>query len=235
MIKRNVQICSNCGTENPLFQKNCLSCKHYLRATIINIDLWKTVWQLFESPNEALKTIIFAKHKNFLLFLLLTLSVKFYLTSIIIQSAFSITNPNTSHFIYNLLLVVLIYFAMIILFSFFVTRLISIKQKVRFRDNLSVITFSFIPMILLFFIFFPVEYGIFGKHWFIYNPSPFLIKGALAYVLVILEGVTVIWSLLILYHAMYLQSNSKLFSLISLLLLLVILGVLMRYIPFVIL
>ena len=235
MIKTNVQLCSNCGTENPLYEKNCANCKHYLRATVINIDLWKTIWQLFESPREALKTIIFAQHKNFLIFLLFVLSLKFYLTSVIIQSALNITGPSTKYFIYNLVLIVFIYFALIIFFSLLVTRLIGIRQKVRFKDTLSVITFSFIPVILLFFIFFPVEYGIFGKHWFTYNPSPFLIKGALAYTLTLLESITIIWSLVILYHALLLQSSSKLFAFIGLLLFVGIVSAIMIYLPFAIL
>jgi hypothetical protein len=87
----------------------------------------------------------------------------------------------------------------------------------------------------LFFLFFPVEYGIFGNHWFTYNPSPFLIKGALAYILALIEGITIIWSIVILYHAFHLQSNSKLFAFIALILFVGIFGAAIRYIPFAIL
>ena len=87
MTKLNVNICSNCGVENPLYLKNCLNCKHYIRTAVVNIDLWRTIYQLFENPRKALKNIIYAEHKNFIIFLLFFFSIKLFLFSISIQSA----------------------------------------------------------------------------------------------------------------------------------------------------
>jgi len=235
MTKTNVQICSNCGEENPLYEKNCCKCRHYLRTAVINIDLWKTIWQLFESPAKALTNIVYAEYKNFLIFLLIFLSVKIYLISVIIQSAFNIYIPESRYFLYNFFLLVGIYLFIVVIYSFLFTKVVSFRQKIRFKDTISLIVYSFVPIILPFFLLFPVEYGIFGKHWFIYNPSPFLIKGTLAYIFVVLEIIMLGWSLLILSKAFYLQSSSKILTVVSMSIFLIIIGCSIRFIPYIIL
>ena len=79
MTKLNVNICSNCSKENPLYFKNCSDCKHYMRSAVVNIDLWSTIYQIFENPRKTLKNIIYAEHKNFIIFLLLFVSMKLFL------------------------------------------------------------------------------------------------------------------------------------------------------------
>ncbi len=171
--KQNENICSNCGTNNPFYKKNCTNCKHYLRATVVNIDLWKTIWLLFENPSKAFTDIIFAEHKNFLVPLLTLLSIKIYLTAFIIQSVLLSLSKTTNYLIYNTLILCGIYIVSIVLFSFFFTK---ITNKTRFKDNVSLITYSFIPIIFSLIILTPIEYGIFGEYWFTHNPSPLLIK-----------------------------------------------------------
>ncbi len=76
-MANNFLVCQNCGEKNPLFSSKCGKCHHYLRATIPNIDLWSTIWKIFESPVEALTNVIYAEHKNFISFLTFFVSVKF--------------------------------------------------------------------------------------------------------------------------------------------------------------
>lgn len=235
MKPQNVQICENCGESNALFEKNCNKCKHYLRASVINIDLWKTIWQLFENPKKALLNIICAEHKNFIIFLLVFISLKLYLTATITQSAFNLTLPNAEYFIYNVTLVSLIYIVTILLFVKIISVIINKKYRVRFKDNLSILVYSFIPSILSLFILTPVEYGIFGKHWFIYNPSPFLIKSNLANILSGLEILMLLWSVVLLYKAVKIQSNSILFSVLVILTLVILLAAEITFIPFILL
>ena len=209
-MKSNIDnICSNCGEKNPLYLLNCKKCHHYTRENVVNIDLWKTIFQLFDAPTKALKYIIYAEHKNFITFLLFILSVKFYLTSIIFQSAFNFTYPESVQLLYNILTVIGIYLIVILIFSKTITVILKqINQQTRFKDNLSIIVYAFTPLILASFILLPIEYGIYGKHWFIYNPSPFLIKSTSAYILITIEIIMLIWSLTILLKGFYLQSNS---------------------------
>jgi len=235
MTKQNVNSCSNCGSENPIFEKNCRKCKHYLRASVVNIDLWTTIWNLFESPRKALTKVVYAEHKNFVSFLLVFLGIKIFSTSMIIQSAYNLIIPNTQNFLYNISLLVSIYIVTILLFTKILTITINIKNKTRYKDNLAIIVYSFIPIIFSLFFLTPVEYGIFGVHWFIYNPSPFIIKINLANVLSGIEVLMCIWSVIILFQGIFLQSDSKLFSAITIFILFLLLISEIIFIPFILL
>lgn len=235
MTKYNVQKCSNCGEENLLYDKNCKKCKHYLRASVINVDLWKTTWLLFENPKKAIQNLIMAEHKNFSIFLLFFLSLKFFTFSVLIQSAFSITLPYTEYFTYNLIIGTLIFASIILFFTFLLSKILKYSKKVRFKDNYTIIVYSFIPIVFSLFILSPVEYGLFGKHWFLYNPSPFLIKSTLAYIIMGLEVLMFGWSLLILIIAFRIQTNSTIYGFITAIILISVLIYSFFNIPFIIL
>ena len=234
MKKSNLQICSNCGAENALFEKICKHCKHYLRATVVNIDLWKTTWQIFESPTIALTGVIHAEHKNFLGFLLVILALKLYSLVVIIQSSYEIIFPESDYFFMNLILQIIIYTIFIILFSFTVKNFFRRKRNSRFKDILAVTVFSFTPAILAFIILVPVQFGIFGVHWFTYNPSPFIIKNSLAYILAAVEVIMIFWSIFIFLKGMYLQSNSWFITILLFLIFTGTFSLLAFYIPYVI-
>ena len=234
MKKTNVQICSNCGAENPLHQKTCIECKHYLRARVFNIDLWKTAWKMFESPTEALTGVIHAEHKNFLLLLLILLALKIYSVGVIFQSAFNTIYPVSGYFFLNLLLQLIIYSGFIILFSLLLKIFLGLKRKIRFKDVLAVTVYSFSPLILAFIVLVPVQFGIFGVHWFTYNPSPFLIKYTFAYALAVLEGIMLLWGLFVFVKGLLLQSGSWILTIIFTILFLGLLSVIILFIPFVI-
>jgi len=211
MKKTNIQICDNCQKENPLYRETCLECGHYLRKTVVNIDLWSTIWKLFETPQKVIKNIIYAEHKNFVFFLLLLLSVKFYSLFVIVKFSFNPLAEELNNFFLNASVITIIFFIALLIFAKIITILISLKEKkiVRFKDNISVITYSFVPLILISIVLFPIEYGIFGKQWFTSNPSPLIIKKNAAYLLYGIEIFMLLWSLFILYLSFYIQSNSK--------------------------
>ena len=105
MTNNSQNVCSNCGEHNPLYLKNCEKCKHYLRSTVVNIDLWSTFWKLFENPREGLKNVIFAEHKNFLSFLIVFLGTKLFISATFIQSLLGHSLPNSQHPFYNFLII----------------------------------------------------------------------------------------------------------------------------------
>jgi hypothetical protein len=233
MTKLNVNICSNCGIENPLYLKNCSNCKHYIRTAVVNIDLWRTIYQLFENPRKALKNIIYAEHKNFIIFLLFFFSIKLFLFSISIQSALKLNPGESNSIIYNFLLLAAIYAVLILITIKGLTILINKLVKTRFKDNLSLFLCSSIPIIISLFILTLVEYAIFGEHWFVYNPSPFIIKTNLAYLLTGLEILMIVWSITILFKAFLIQSDSKLVSFISIISLVLIFTAAITFIPYI--
>jgi hypothetical protein len=210
MKKTNIQICDNCRKENPLYRETCLECGHYLRKTVVNIDLWSTIWKLFETPQKVIKNIIYAEHKNFVFFLLLLLSVKFYSFFVIVKFSLNPLAEELKNFFLNASMITIIFFTALLIFAKIITILINLKEKkiVRFKDNISVITYSFVPLILISIVLFPIEYGIFGKQWFTSNPSPLIIKKNAAYLLYGIEIFMLLWSLFILYLSFYIQSNS---------------------------
>ena len=234
MKLNNAQICSNCGKENLLFEINCAKCKHYLRATVVNIDLWKTIWQLLETPTIAIKNIIWAEHKNFVFFLLPLFAIKLYSSALIFQSAINPISGQSQYYFYNIAILLSIYISTILVFSKLFTILIG-KNKVRFKDNFTIVIYSSIPLVLSLFVLTPVEYGIFGKHWFVYNPSPFMIKELLAYVLVGIEAIMLIWSFTILFLGIKIQSNSVVLSSILFLLFWSIVLIEIIFIPYILL
>lgn len=232
MKNYNTIKCSNCGEDNLLFEKNCIKCKHYLRPAVVNIDLWKTIWMLFENPKKSVMNIIMAEHKNFFVFLLLFLSFKLFLTSATLQSAFGIySNGISGSTSLNIILLTSIYSVIILLFSLAIKKLFSRGVKTRFKDNLSILVYSFIPIIFSLFILTPVEYGIFGKHWIVYNPSPFLIKSTFAYLFTGLEILMMLWSLVILFIGLKIQTNSIITALISLIAFIILITGAIIFIP----
>ncbi len=211
MTHTNIQICDNCKKENPLYRETCLECGHYLRKTVVNIDLWSTIWKVFESPKKAIKNVICAEHKNFVFFLLLLLSTKLYSFFIIFKFMLHPLKSEIINLSQNSLLNIGIYFFSLIIFAKFFTVVVNSKSPklVRFKDNISIIVYSFIPIILISFILLPIEYGIFGKQWFTGNPSPIIIKKNAAYVFYGIESIMFIWSVFILYTSFQIQTGSK--------------------------
>ncbi|MBI1932365.1 MAG: hypothetical protein HYS24_07490 [Ignavibacteriales bacterium] len=233
-MTNNYIVCQNCGEENPLFFSKCGKCHHYLRATIPNIDFWSTVWKIFEYPVDGLKNVIYAEHKNFISFLTFFVSVKFLLISAFIQSFFDDGVVKSGSFIYNLLLQSLIYSIFLIVFSALVNLVIKSVSKSKFKNTFSVILYSFIPLALTLFFLTPIEYGIFGKHWFIFNPSPFLIKTIPAYILTIIEGIFIVWSLFIFWKGVKLLSDSTLLTTALTLIFIISLGSIIYFVPYII-
>ena len=233
MKKTNTQICENCLKENPLYRETCLNCGFYLREKIPNIDLWSTIWKLFENPKNAIKSIIFAEHKNFVLVLLLLFSAKLYSLFVMAKYYLNPLSEEMTNTFLNAIILILLFLILVIVFSELLTFILNIGNKgmVRFKDNISIIAYSFIPIILLSIILLPIEYGIFGKQWFISNPSPIVVKKNAAYLLYGIESVMILWSLFIFYISLSLQSNSKIKSLFFVVLFLFIITAVIILLP----
>ncbi|MBK7106621.1 MAG: YIP1 family protein [Ignavibacteriae bacterium] len=233
-MNNNFNICQNCGEKNPLYLNKCTKCHHYFRAAVVNIDLWSTIWRLFETPKDALKNIIYAEHKNFITFLTFFLSIKLLLISAFVQSFVDDSVMNSKSFIYNILIQAVIYTAFFIFFSILLNVGLKKFTKTKFKNTFAVTIFSFIPTILTLFFLTPIEYGIFGKHWFIFNPSPFLIKEIPAYILTLVELIFIIWSVIIFWKGIKLQSNSNFFSIAMIIFFLIFLISIILKIPYII-
>ena len=213
---KNVIVCSNCGTENAFFKLNCANCKAYIRTRIVNIDLWHTIYLLIESPVIAFQNIIQAEHKNFIIFLSFLIGIKFFLFAAVAASINNYSVNIESYFLSDMLIYIGYSFIILALFPYLMTKLNNLfGLQNRYKDNLAMYIYTFIPVLMSLAILSPVHYALFGKYWFTYNPSPFLIKPAIAWVLSIIEVILVLWSVMLSVTATYAQTRNKVYSFIT--------------------
>lgn len=210
---KNVLVCKNCGAENPFYTLNCTKCDSYLRARVSNIDLWQTIWQIFESPVNAGEKIIHSEHKNFVISLLVLIAVKYAtLSAMIYNSAGGRTegmNVFPQAFITGgIPIVVLIILVSTILKL--TNNALGVKNRV--IDNLALYTFCLIPQIMGFVFLTPIHFALFGEYFFSFNPSPFLIKPMAAYVLLGIEILLFGWSMATSASFTFAQTRHKTYS-----------------------
>lgn len=213
---KNIIKCENCGFENESFKMNCQKCNSILRERVVNIDLFSTIWKIIESPSIAFRNIIYAEHKNFLLLISILLFLKMVFTSFFLH-ALSGNYIDFSNYLFVNVITGIGTFAILILIVSAGLKYIlkSFGISTRFKDNYSLLIYSHIPLLFALFFLLPAEYALFGKDWFNFNPSPFLIRQSASFILTGVEILLFIWSLLLLISALFIQSNSKKFAIIS--------------------
>lgn len=230
----NLLICNNCNEKNPLYALNCSKCNAYLRPKISNIDLWQTTWKIFESPVQAAQNIIQADHKNFIVFIIILICLKYSFLKAMIFNATKgeeiFGNLFTSILNGGIPIVI-----GLIIFSFGMT-LVNRMQGIKNRmfDNLAIYFYAFIPQLLGMLFLIPIHFALFGGYWFTFNPSPFLIKPGAATLLLIIDALLFIWSIFNVAAATYAQTKNKFFSAASGVVVLVIIGWILLFLPIII-
>lgn len=210
---KNVSVCRICNAENPFYALICKKCNSFLRSKISNIDLWETTWRLFDAPVKAAEKIIQSDTKNFLITLLLFIGIKYSINAMVIHNACNENNLPFSFINEGLLFGGVPIIILLIIFSFSITLLNKIFGITnRFRDNLSIYTYSFIPQLFGLVILTPIQFALFGEYWFTFNPSPFIIKPMAANVLFIIEGFLFLWSSILFITSTYSQTRNKKYS-----------------------
>jgi hypothetical protein len=211
----NKIICGNCGEPNPFFKLNCTKCNAIIRNKVVNIDLWSILWKLVETPKIAFTQIVQAENKNFVISLLFLIGFKLFLQTFFLSSAHSLNLEFNNHVVLNALLSIGYFFVIIFLFTFILFRITkALGIEGRYRDYYSVLIYALVPFLFSLILITPVEYALFGKHWFVSNPAPFEIKPMAAWVLTVLEILILLWSVFLVGIAMFLQTNRKLLSIL---------------------
>ena len=211
----NTAKCKNCGHENALFRLNCTECNNYLRARVWNIDLWHDIRLLIESPTKGFQDIIWSEHKNFVVFIIIISAIKLMVDSFFLNMITENISFLQHSFFMDYLLVLTEFVIFLVLFTFavwYINKLISIETRI--RDVFAIITYSFIPSIFALVSLFLVEIILFGSFLFSVNPSPLIIKPMLAYTLLVLEILVILWSAFLLALGFYTQTKLKLYSII---------------------
>ncbi|MEN8191782.1 MAG: hypothetical protein ABFS12_03125 [Bacteroidota bacterium] len=230
---KNIINCPNCETENNFFDQNCRKCSALIRERVVNIDLWNTIWNIIESPKKAFTKIIYAENKNYTFFLAILFSLKLTFNSFFIQSILGKDIDSQNYLGVNVLIGL---FSFLILFS-----LITFSQKrilknfniiTRFKDNFASFIYSSIPILISFFIIFPTQFALFGRYWLFSNPSPFEIKPLPAYVFSGMEILILIWSGILFFLLSFVQTKSKVYSIIFAIAVLISVGIISVFIPY---
>ena len=187
--------CKKCNHVNPPYKNICTECKSYLRERVVNIDLWNTIQLIIEDPVKAFKQIIFAEHKNFILFLTFFISIK----NLIIARYFSVpalgVNGVIAPFVLSLILGISLSVFLLSLFTFLLKSFYNFKKiNLRFKDIYAINVYSFIPYLFGLIFIFPVELIVLGGDIFSNNPYSFQIKPLITYILLGVELITILWS-----------------------------------------
>ncbi len=210
---KNVLVCKNCNSENPYYEVICKNCNSYLRERIFNIDLWKVLGLLIEQPSKAFSIIIQSEHKNFIIFIIFFISIKFLIDSMFLSLVTLNPEPIFEHLLRNYFIVFGEVIIILLLTSVLLSRINKIFGSItRIRDNFSILVYSFVPHTFALFLLFIVELTVFGGSIFSKNPSPFTVKETLAYVLLSFEIFIIIWGILLTIIALYTQTKNKKFT-----------------------
>lgn len=213
---KNTIVCSSCSCENPYYEYICKNCKSFLRDKVYNIDLWKLTGSLIESPSKAFKQIIFAEHKNYIFFIWIFVAAKL-LVNTRFAASLSIGEFNTTTSLYLIYLLTLAIVAGYIVIFSVCTNILNkfLKFDTRFRDTIALITYSLLPNIAGIVFIFILELVVFGGFLFSINPTPFEIKGLIAYFFAGAEFLLVVWSVFLTFSAFKTQTNSRIYGTIT--------------------
>ena len=207
--------CPSCSAENPPYVYICKNCKAFLRERIYNIDLWKVIGMLIENPKKAFRLIVYSEHKNFIFFIIFFVAAKFLINarflSMISLGEFVPTTGIVLSYVF-ILLATIVY---LLLFSFLTTVINrNLNISTRLRDNFSVLVYSLLPNIFGVIFLTIIELAMFGGYLFSVNPTPFVIKGFIAYMFAGAEVLFILWTIFLTFVAMRVQTNSILSGII---------------------
>jgi len=213
---KNIVTCPNCSSENPYYKLTCSNCNSYIRDRISNLDLWNIISMLIENPVKAFQQIIYSDHKNFIFFILFFLAVKYLINARFISLLTIGRFTTTTSLPVSFILILTFLVTALVLFAFIFTRINSSSRfSTRFRDIFSIVTYSQLPHVFGLAVLFPIELIIFGDYIFSINPSPFAIKELIAYTLLTVEVLIVLWSIFLSIMGFYVHYRKVIPALVS--------------------
>lgn len=206
-------VCSSCGRINFVLRSRCKNCGNIIREKFNSINLGELIYYLLIEPQMAARQVFYSTKKNYLFVLLFLFAMK---SSIYTFYDGNIIDTALNFNFNNLFLVVLNWIVVILGASIFfkiVIELIS-KEKIAFKDILSLTTYPFLYYSLSLFILFPLELMLFGKYLFSNNPDIFSIDLFKALSVVIFELMILIYSVYLLFSFLNFIIDNKFISLL---------------------
>lgn len=189
--------CTVCGESNEDLAITCTRCHSFLQAKVDTIDLFSTIWGLIESPGRTLRKIVLAKHKNYVIVLLMLLGIAMTLA---LLSYWELGRK----YPYGTLIGIGVVAGppLGILFGLLATTLAKfvagiLGGKGSRRNLRAVLAFGAAPVIFVLVILYPLWFGIFGKYLFDHNPPPWVYEPTIYYILLTFSFGGALWSVLL--------------------------------------
>lgn len=228
---RNQVECSNCQTNNDITNLTCKNCKHFLRDKIVNIDIWKFFWELLENPTNALKKIILAEHKNYIIILTLLIVLKIGLIGNLINNIVQLNSFYNSNFVTNIFKFAISFVLAISIISVITRKIISFKfTRIKLKDSFALLIFSFWSLTFSIVLLTIIEYTLFGSYFFTFEFSPLEIKKYPFYIICFLELIPIIASYIYLYLGFKFLTKNNLFALGYSFIIIVLIGLLLFFV-----
>jgi hypothetical protein len=206
--------CPVCGADNRSLQVTCVQCGAFVQDRIASLNLFETVWLLIEAPSEGMRRILLAEQKNYsillqMLFGIAYVSFCFWYVKIgtilidlqLVLVLTLVTGPALGIVVVTLMAAALKGF----------TRFSSAATT--FRNFRAILSFASVPVIISVIFVYPVELGIFGLQLFAEEPSPWELQPVLYGLLLTIDGLFVIWSIVILYIGFRVAMNKRMAAL----------------------
>ncbi len=190
--------CPVCSVNNDDLLLRCTSCGSNIQERVPNLNLFSTVWLLIESPTAACKKIILAEQKNYIFLLTMFGGI---------AAAFAMLwgihiGDRLENVFYIMAIGILsgcvVGFPLLFVMTYAVHWLLSIVHgKGTIRNTLAILSWSFVPIMLSVVFILPLELATLGSIFFSTNPHPFDVKPEVYSVLIGLDGMAVVWSILL--------------------------------------
>ncbi|MFA6457180.1 MAG: YIP1 family protein [Bacteroidota bacterium] len=156
------------------------------------------IWLIIESPSQAFKKIIIAEHKNFVLVLSLFLGI-----GAMFALMWADKSGNSFDNLFPLLLFGTFIGLVIAIPLFFLLAGVTYGAaaiaggKASFKETYGIIGWSLVPVMLSVVFVLPLEMSSMGLVFFSTNPSALEVKPVVASVMLGLDGLFVLWSILL--------------------------------------
>jgi hypothetical protein len=176
----------------------CVSCGSYVQDRVPTLDFFATVWTMVEYPGAALKRIVLAEHKNYVLMLAM-----FFGVSVGFALFWAGHRGDRYENIAHLMLAAsAIGLLIAIPFFYVLTGIIHglmalLGGNAPWRNTYAVTGWALFPFTFATMIVLPIELAAFGLLFFSDNPSPYEVKPLVYSVLIGMDGLLTLWSLII--------------------------------------
>ncbi len=191
--------CPVCQAPNEEFAIICRSCGGYLQNRVPNLDLFETMWSVFESPVKAFRRIGLAEHKNYaiLLYGVFGIACAFVLLWLFRWGEFfdSLLTLIAWGTVIGAVLGVVLH-PIAAGTHWIVTKALGSRRG--YREALGVTAYALSPVVLSVVLILPIELLTFGIYLFTSNPHPYALNPVSYVVLTGLDGAAGIWSIALL-------------------------------------